>query len=372
VAREPVPRLMPRMVAAHGSLADACYEGVADRRSWRGVLEQVRGALAADGVYLVGSDWSAEDAARAATTGGRAGQWVEAPRRRRLASDCWPRSVAGLEPGEVYSGEEILAASGTANTLSVDFLRLQAGFHSLNLVIERQPEVITGLSACRRRSHPPFDAAARELLRDLGPDLRRALALQRMVLRERVRAGALAGALEVLSTAVVVVDGGLRVLHLNQSALALMREATALRLEGETLATASSPGTRRLRRLVEAVIGSPEGVVRGMRLHRDSSPPLEVLVRSNRADGTALATVTAVDPARLAPEAATIQAELYGLTPSETRLARELALGRELAEAAGVLGMSPDSARFHHRHLLAKVGARHASELVERLVRVAG
>ncbi|MBF0436678.1 MAG: helix-turn-helix transcriptional regulator [Magnetococcales bacterium] len=74
-------------------------------------------------------------------------------------------------------------------------------------------------------------------------------------------------------------------------------------------------------------------------------------------------------PNRSSPSAAKnrLLKNLYGLTPAEAHLAKELATGRKLDEVANEKGVSRHTVRTQLREIFAKTGTNRQSELV-RLV----
>jgi len=70
------------------------------------------------------------------------------------------------------------------------------------------------------------------------------------------------------------------------------------------------------------------------------------------------------DPDAQPASRATILRSLYGLTPTECRLADLLAQGCELSDAAERLRMAAGTARFHLKVVFRKTGARRQADLV--------
>jgi DNA-binding CsgD family transcriptional regulator len=64
-------------------------------------------------------------------------------------------------------------------------------------------------------------------------------------------------------------------------------------------------------------------------------------------------------------------AELYGLTPAETRLAGLILNGLALFEAAERLGITRNTARTHMKRIYGKTGTRRQAELIRRLAHLA-
>jgi DNA-binding CsgD family transcriptional regulator len=73
------------------------------------------------------------------------------------------------------------------------------------------------------------------------------------------------------------------------------------------------------------------------------------------------------DPDSRAASRTSVLCALYGLTPTEGRLAGLLSDGCELISAAGQLKMTVDTARFHLKSIFRKTGVSRQAELV-RLV----
>jgi DNA-binding CsgD family transcriptional regulator len=59
---------------------------------------------------------------------------------------------------------------------------------------------------------------------------------------------------------------------------------------------------------------------------------------------------------------------IYGLTPTESRIADLLLQGMEIRGISGHLGTTLETARFHVKRILTKTGSRRQSELVRRML----
>ena len=69
-------------------------------------------------------------------------------------------------------------------------------------------------------------------------------------------------------------------------------------------------------------------------------------------------------PARDRRISAPLLADLFGLTPTETRVAAALATGARPADAAAELGVSQTTIAFHMRNLFQKTGTNRQTDLV--------
>jgi DNA-binding CsgD family transcriptional regulator len=64
--------------------------------------------------------------------------------------------------------------------------------------------------------------------------------------------------------------------------------------------------------------------------------------------------------------------QLYGLTPTEARLADLLLEGLEVRDIANRLTMTLETARFHLKRVLAKTGTRRQTELMRLMLSLPG
>ena len=65
-------------------------------------------------------------------------------------------------------------------------------------------------------------------------------------------------------------------------------------------------------------------------------------------------------------------ADIYGLTPAESRLVRSLAQGRTVAEVAAATGRKESTVRWHARNLHSKLGVHRQADLVRLVLATAG
>ena len=78
------------------------------------------------------------------------------------------------------------------------------------------------------------------------------------------------------------------------------------------------------------------------------------------------------DPARTALSRAVLLRQLYGLTPTECRLADLLASGIDLRDAGDRLSTSRETTRFHLRAIFRKTGLRRQTDLVRLVLGLPG
>lgn len=182
---------------------------------------------------------------------------------------------------------------------------------------------------------------------------------------------AMAGALDVISQPVVVVDAGARVIGLNASARRFLAPQQCADCPGCLLYTSQRAASVAVQRAVTAFAtadGAPppasgNGVVTVACPNGRTGISLSVgfLGRDPSAQGKAVAAVV-LGASR--EELRKGEAPLWRLTPAEARLARRLAEGRSLKEAAAEFGVSINTVRMQLRNVFAKTGTRRQADLV--------
>jgi DNA-binding CsgD family transcriptional regulator/PAS domain-containing protein len=229
-------------------------------------------------------------------------------------------------------------------------------------------------------AEPFVDREVREL-RTLLPHFRRLAQLQHRL--ESLEAGVrpLALALDRLASGVIIVDQDLRIRFVNHAAEGILRAQDGLAQRNNRLAIAHAATSDALHRLIAqaaqcAAGEDPHKGGGGLAVHRPSGRrsllllvvPLPVFAAACvwRPEPAVMLLIT--DPEAQARIPATRFAELFGLTPAETRLAESLAAGDSLAEAADKFGLSKHTLRVQLRALMAKTETNRQAALVRLLV----
>jgi DNA-binding CsgD family transcriptional regulator len=106
-----------------------------------------------------------------------------------------------------------------------------------------------------------------------------------------------------------------------------------------------------------------------MLVHRAGKSALRVVVSPFRGSlpgrtETLAALVFLSDPSQLASSRADTLRALYGMTPTECRVADMLLEGLELREITGRMRITLETTRIHVKRVLAKSGARRQSEFI--------
>ncbi|WP_313136830.1 response regulator [Paracoccus jeotgali] len=185
-------------------------------------------------------------------------------------------------------------------------------------------------------------------------------------LRDAQPDGAGLAALDLLSLGVVLlaVDGS--VIHANISARKLAPLA-GIALSGRV--TGQGEDGRRLSALIDRLLTPGGDAEEALRLHSGAAAGAAVMVaglrlRREGPGGRARAMLVLSDPDRVAPMGDAMLGQLFGLTPTEARVASLLAEGLRRDQIAAQIGISQTTVAFHLRNIFGKTGAGRQAELV--------
>jgi DNA-binding CsgD family transcriptional regulator len=244
----------------------------------------------------------------------------------------------------------------------------------LVVVNERSEERVTAATVVLPRS-PSWKPSAddRALLERLAPHM---LTTRRLHVRlaERARdAEALISAFDRLVLGVVFVDDNERVSYANRSAAELLGVAPGFTDAAVLASPIPDDRTRAWRRLLKSQAGGARNAM--VFAHPEDGRPLQVLATRfswSEYEGVAAARFGRAmfigDPRRRSGDPAGILNELFGLTPSEARLALLLVADCSVEEAAGLLGITVATARGVLKTVFAKTGTNRQASLVRLLL----
>lgn len=178
-------------------------------------------------------------------------------------------------------------------------------------------------------------------------------------------------ALDRLPFAALVLDRAHRPIFMNRSGAHMLASADVLHLDGGGICRANSTAeTSALHQAVAATVGDGETRVLALagKDERRYSALVEAPDLQVPATGAAAALVflREIDGCTLPTPAAL--GDLFGLNPSEARLAHALASGLDIKEAAEAQGITLSTARTYLKRLFLKTGANRQAELVRLLL----
>ncbi len=177
-----------------------------------------------------------------------------------------------------------------------------------------------------------------------------------------------AAALDALPFATFAVDAGNRLLFVNRSGAELLAAGVVVSIDGTgALRAASQADTVTLHRAIADVAAGAKPSVMALKARDDRlfsalvEPPAPA-----RPGAAAILFIRDRDAADVpGPDALR---QLFGLTPTEARLAHALVSGLDVREAAQSLGVTVSTARTYLRYIFQKTGVNRQSELTRVLV----
>lgn len=278
-----------------------------------------------------------------------------------------PMPYHDLAAGRVYALNELLTFGDPEH----DRYRLQLlGPGGMKFMRMMRIEEAGGVSAWLTvsRADREFDADADRLMIAIAPFWRAALTSYVAIERERLTASVANEAIRRLNFGWLTLDASGRVLDSDAHAASLFAASDMLRKGRDGRLAARDPAVaREIAQAIQALVQEPASRPQAIVLSRE--PWLDMLlVPSNLRSGTTQATPALVayvhaDNWSSADRCEQLE-QMFDLIPSEARLALALTRGMSIAEAAGELGLTVESARTYSKRIYAKTGARGQADLV--------
>jgi DNA-binding CsgD family transcriptional regulator len=187
------------------------------------------------------------------------------------------------------------------------------------------------------------------------------------------QSGSAKAAIDLLKSGVIVLGPRGQVLFTNQRAGSLLSRHDGLIIDNSGICRASdTEDTRRLHRSVRAA--RDEVVADALTLQTQRHGPLRIVVRSGEDEGdagpvTCLYLFAEDDDPAIDPH---LLRGMFGLTPSESRLAAALASGLSLEATAEREGWTLSSARSYLKTVFEKVGVTRQADLVRVVLKNTG
>ncbi|RZV36179.1 MAG: hypothetical protein EX262_00165 [Sphingomonadaceae bacterium] len=213
-----------------------------------------------------------------------------------------------------------------------------------------------------------FTGADVSLLAMLADHLEIALRTWRALEQERLRAGIAGEAVRRLNFAWFVLDTrGAIVVHSEEAGLLLRQRRAVQRSSTGCLVPELRSAQGALRRYLEQVARGEAG---SRAIHLSDEPWLDMLLTtrpSERAGSLPMVAAYVHGEQPTSTERSAQLQDLFGLTAKEAQLALLISRGVKIAEAAGQLGLTVETARLYSKRVYAKTGTRGQADLV-RLV----
>jgi DNA-binding CsgD family transcriptional regulator len=290
------------------------------------------------------------------------------------------RFPLGMNAG---TSEELVTSGEYRNTeIYQDYSRKNEVFHSCWSAVEQTKSVAAGLGFIRPENAKPFKAKDVDLLKLLNPHLAKAFRLQRILESAADNTRALLTGIAQFDFGVIALDGEGHVTNLSPPAKHLLDQEDGIRIHDSRLEATYPAENGKLQGmliLANQVSDHPhQSSDNTLLLSRKSGKkPLQLVVFPFAPSGLLLedrpqALVFLSDPSSKPASRAAILRALYGVTPTESRLADLLLNGLEVREAADHLRITLETARFHLKRVLAKTGTRRQTELMRLMLSLPG
>ena len=284
-----------------------------------------------------------------------------------------------LPPGSVTTEETFPPPDQPRSPILSDFLRRWDVERYVGGDVFRDARRFGVVAVLAPQRRPAFGPTEIDLLKTLIPHLRRAVELRSHLDEKDASRSVAQGVIEGMITGVVLLDASGHVLAANATARRIADLRDGLLLSRERLRATSNSEDDLLQKAIREAIAISEqrdgcgGAAITVRRPSGArpyailvSPGASVASQSAFRIASAVVLIGDSDAGLAASEELAMQ--LYGLTPTEARLACSVASGESLESYASARGINVSTARWTMKQALAKTGARRQADLVRILL----
>ena len=297
--------------------------------------------------------------------------------------DIWAHWAHRLGLGQVHSSADHIREIELERTeFYADFCRPRDLFHVIGAIVPIAPGEVALLGVHRQRCQGPFSQSAlvQAQLQEILPHLQRALQIRTRLAQSDMAERCARAALDVLGTAVLLIDARLEVLYANAMALDLFGADPPRGLQ--CLATTGArwrmppPLVRAVQQAIGAGKRGNQPMAQSLRLPRAGRPDLYLSVAPFHAQqgpcaDRPCAMILAREPRGSGISSETLQ-QLFELTPAEAQVGQALAQGGAIDSIATANGVSVNTIKTHLHRIYGKTGAARQGELVALIHQCAG
>lgn len=344
------------------SLLQSLYEGMLETPLWSGFLDQLLAKTSAHRVALVFRP-ADEDRVVELFAGRPISNNVGNLAHHKALQD--PAPFRNMRPNRAYSWEELFDPinSQTDRSEQGDIPKRLESMRSIRVT---EPSGLDLWLSCS--GGDTIGSATGALLTSLAPHLQVALRSFAALERERFRSSVTGQAFDRLKMGWLSLDASCGIIDATENLEQLFQWGTLLRRGRYNRLVLQSPIIdRQLTALLKQFSSNPEARPQAFNLSKD--PWVEMLVtpaqRQNFSGNKRPVAIVYVSGDRRSQADRCDQlVDLFGLLPSEARLAWMLAQATSISEAAQALGLTVETARNYSKKIYAKTGARGHAELV--------
>lgn len=354
-------------LSAGNDLLMAIYEGPFEQPLWSNFLDRLRAQTKASYASLI---FRPPDRPASSPVEFFSGAQAPPELQRAYAEDIHKRDPLPyfrLREGRVYMVGELLDMHDPVHKAFLEDLLIPSGMQRMRIVRITEPGGVSAWLSIAR-DEPEFNAADSALLSALVPHVRTALRGYVAIEKERFRASVATEAVQRLNFGWISLGRNGKVVETSLHADRLLRHCADLRIgRNGRLAARKTSLDRELDAIIRACADNPRARPRALNISRD--PWIDMLIVPMQGEQAP----TGPTPVAIAYVQGDIQsaadrheqiAELFGLLPSEARLALALSRGLTIVEAAAHLGLTEQTARSYSKIIYAKMGARGQADLI--------
>lgn len=347
---------------SESDLLEALHRGILEQPLWHQFLDRLRAATQSSYVGLFFRP--ADGPTVHLFTGRLLPQHLQDVAFKRFGIDPLPHRR--MREGRVYTLEELIDPDDAVQRGFIEEVLRPGGMGHLRTVrVTDATGIDAWLTIVNDRE---ISAAVGSLLSRLVPHLRIALHSFVILERERVRSSISSEMMGRLNFGWLTVDPRCRILDRSPNIDAIFRRTSLVR-QGRyaCLTFADIAIDRDVAALVKGFASGLGQRSRAFRLSEDPWMDIFVAPAHERIvpPGSTAAAVVYVSGDRRSREDRCEQlVELFGLLPSEARLAWAIGQGRSISEAADELGLTIETARNYSKKIYSKTGASGQAELV--------
>jgi len=353
------------------TLIAALHDGPFESPPWGSFLERLRMEVRANYTGII---FRPADRAPGGLVELYSGLGAPAEVRRYYEEEFYrfdPVMHATLAEGEVYDIADIMDAHSLDHLLYREKILEARDIRFLKVVRISEPNGVTGWMFIAR-ADVPFGPREDTLLARSARHLRHSLRNYLTLEGERLRARVADSAIARLNIGWLTLDATGAVVTRSEPAGALLDHSAALQISRSGKLVAARPA---INAMLQTAIGAiAQGGMNHPQAIALSDDPWLNMVLAPFSPATLSVDRTSVMIAYLQGDIGSVAsrhehiAQLFGLLPSEARLAMLMSQGASIVEAADMLGITLETARSYSKRIYAKMGLRGQADLVRTVL----
>lgn len=292
---------------------------------------------------------------------------TEEAENKKAGKEIWKIELSCDTEGRIMRVRErdrqVLRLAGFGD--AADALPPGYGEHIANCLRNRRPQLVTGKLSGRIFSWEFRPTSKGKSARVIMTDITR----HSRLIDQNILQASLSEALDRLSTGVFFINEHLKVFYTNKSADRILRDSRELSVKDGHLRCGTPEKTAELQRLILQEIGSTFTLERSMGL-----PPLHLLVsplhfhNENYGHDLPISIIYVFETVKDSDRIRDVIRSLYGLSPTEAKIAAKLVLQPDLTAVASAMGITYNTARTHLKRIYAKTNINRLPSLVHMIV----